>query len=133
MAKRPSKSTDTVSGKSSKPRQPKAAAAPKRTTGPSTKAPVRKKATAARPAKGDAAKLQAAASSLYNTALEIVSDRLQPTLEQIRSLAQAVIGHEEKRARQKPRKSNNPAPSTSAGVPRAKGAKSALANPKKKA
>lgn len=115
MAKGPSKSKDTAAGKAVKPKQSKAAAATKRTTRSTPKDPVKKRASTSRSPARDAAKLQAAVSSLYDTAVEIISDRLQPTVDQIKSLAQAVVGHEEKKVRKASRKATKPVTPKKAG------------------
>jgi len=43
--------------------------------------------------------LSAMIASLYESATEIVADRLQPSIDQIKALARAVIGQAEKKAR----------------------------------
>ena len=53
-----------------------------------------------------ASPLTGTVASLYETAVEIVSERLQPTLEQVKALALAVIGQEEKKARKATRKAD---------------------------
>lgn len=69
--------------------------------------------------------LVAAVASLYDTATEIVADRLQPTIDQIKALAHAVIGHEERKARKSQAKAD--------GTGKAKKPKIAAASRAKKA
>lgn len=69
--------------------------------------------------------LVAAVASLYDTATEIVADRLQPTIDQIKALAYAVIGQEERKARKAQAKAD--------GTGKAKKPKTAAASRAKKA
>ena len=73
--------------------------------------------------------LATAVASLYDTATEIVADRLQPTIDQIKALAQAVIGHAERKARKAQAKADG---SGKAKKPNTAKAASRAEKPKKK-
>lgn len=84
---------------------------------------------ASRRSKGQPEMLTAAIASLYETATQILADRLQPTIDQIKALAHAVIGQEEKKARKAQAKA---AESRKTKTPKATKAASISAKPKKK-
>ena len=103
-------SAKPAKSQAAKPETPEAA---KRSPAPRSKpAETKKRAKKASPLRGTVA-------SLYETAVEIVSERLEPTLEQVKALALAVIGQEDKKARKATRKANKPGKRAKSPKPRA--------------
>ena len=107
MAKAIKNATATETGIAAKPKRAKPATSSKQTTDPVPKKPVKKRTSRSRAA--EPSTLQSAVASLYDTATGIVSDRIQPTIDQIKALAVAVIGHEEKKARKSQAKASKQA------------------------
>ena len=132
MGKSVSKASATAAGKSAKPKQAKPAAAVKQTTSATPNKPVKKRKLPARPRATKASALQTAFSSLHETATEIVSDRIQPTIDQIKALALAVIGHEEKKAKKAQTKAAKPAKPTKAKKSKTDAPTTTAVKPKKK-
>ena len=124
MARGVSKASAATTGKDAK-----SSREPATPTRGGTKPKTQKVPVASRRSKGQPEMLTAAVATLYETATEIVADRLQPTIDQIKALAHAVIGQEEKKARKAKAKADG---SRKAKPPKTTKAASMSANPKKK-
>ncbi|HEX4893457.1 MAG TPA: hypothetical protein VFV47_09225 [Hyphomicrobiaceae bacterium] len=132
MAKSVTKAESTKPRKATPDKPAQSGARAKKPTGKVEQARPKKEPSAPRARKEKTGGIASVISSLYETATEIVSDRLEPSIDQIKALARAVIGHEEKKVRKPGKEKAKPAKPSKGAKRKAQGTQPTKLKQKKK-